>query len=265
MNIKATTQLRPVGEPRVKADDRRILLFGDSHSHAVQRAIEKRRGKGQRTSVLVHRLAKEKNGNHIGDTSLEQFLAMVSDLDAEEVVVSMIGGNQHSVFSLIQHPVPFDFFTPDGRVADQSLQVVPYRAFEAVFTKGLTKGDGKSLQALRNATSARVVHVIPPPPKADNAFIEQFHESHFAQDLPKLGVSKPELRLKFWKLQTRILEQICSDLDIEVMMPPANTVDEHGYLRPEYYAQDATHGNWRYGERVLQELETLCTQPGAHK
>jgi hypothetical protein len=254
MNLATKQAPAADGAAAGKSKRPRIFLFGDSHSHAVQRAIEKRVGKGQGAPLSAHRLLKVKNGKEIGDTSFEDFLELAAGLGPEDVVLSMIGGNQHSVFSLIQHPQPFDFFIAHV-AADPGMEIIPYRALEEVFARGLRRGDGQSLEALRNATSARVVHVIPPPPKGDNAFITQYHESNFARDLPSLGVSSPELRLKFWQLQTRVLEQLCAELGVEVMLPPRRTVDEEGFLRSEYYAQDATHGNWRYGERVLRAVE----------
>lgn len=235
----------------------RILLFGDSHSHAVQRALEKRKGKSEPIPISAYRLLKEKNGQRLGDMTFEDFLEKTRKLDSDDIVLSMIGGNQHAVFSTIQHPLPFDFFFPgDGSAASRKIEIVPYRALEDAFANGLRRGDGTSLEALRNATSARVVHIIPPPPKEDNAHIRQYHETHFANDgLGNRGVSSPELRLKFWKLQTRVLESLCAELGIEIMMPPQRAVDEAGFLRPEFYAQDATHANWRYGERVLRNVE----------
>lgn len=234
-----------------------ILLFGDSHSYAVQRAIEKRLGKGRSAQVKVHRLLKEKNGKPIGDTSFEAFLRIVSRLDEKDVVISMIGGNQHAVLSTIQHPQPLDFFTPEAAPRSlEGVQIIPYRTMFEIFSQGLRKGDAKMLEALRKATAARVIHVIPPPPKQDNAFIEQFHESLFAREgLAARGVSPAELRLKFWTLQTRVLVKICKELGIKPMMPPRLAVDEGGFLRPDYYANDATHANWLYGERLLREIE----------
>ena len=255
MNKVATAPRAAASEAAGKGE-RRILLFGDSHSHAIQRAIEKRVGKKQAVPLAAHRLLKEKNGKYIGDTTFEQFLKAIAKLDANDVVLSMIGGNQHAVFSTIQHPQPFDFFAPDGPAPARETEVVPYRALEDTFVRGLRSGDGKSLEALRKATAARVVHIIPPPPKADTAFIEKHHETRFAQeDLAQLGVSPPQFRLKFWRLQARVLEGICKVLGIEVMLPPARAVDEQGFLRPEFYGPDATHANWRYGERLLREVE----------
>jgi len=251
------------GSPTAGTRPRQIVLFGDSHSHAVQSAIQKRIGKGQAAPLTAYRLLKEKNGSHIGDTSFEDFLKLIGKLEANDVVLSMIGGNQHAVYSTIQHPQAFDFFEPGQEgLASQSREIIPYRAIEAAFATGLRRGDGKSLEAIRAATVARVVHIIPPPPKRDNAFVEQHHESLFAvEGLAARGVSPPELRLKFWKLQTRVLEKLCAEFGIEVMMPPPPALEHRGFLRPEYYARDATHANWRYGERVLREVESRFLPP----
>jgi hypothetical protein len=268
-NLETTTKSTVVdghGEPKKKK--RQALLFGDSHAHAVQRAIAKREGKGQPVSLAAHRLLKEKNGVRIGTTSFEAFLKLIGNLRPKDLVVSMIGGNQHAVYSTIQQPQRFDFFSPDVDARDKNpSELIPYRALEDVFDHGLRTGDGRSLGALRAATVARIVHVLPPPPKQDNEHILRHHESSFAKDLPQFGVSAPELRLKFWKLQRRVLVQICSELKIEVMNPPKRVVDHRGFLRPEFYANDATHGNWLYGEHVMREVERLylgSSVEGAH-
>jgi hypothetical protein len=253
--MAARAGMLDVAEKRPSEAQPRILLFGDSHAHAVQRAISKREGKGHSAPISAHSLLKDKNGVRIGSTTFERFLKLVGDLGPDDIVVSMVGGNQHAVYSTIQHPQPFDFFTPAGPVSEGSAEIVPYRAIEDVFEYGLRRGDGCTLEALRSATLARVVHVLPPPPKQDNEHIARHHETVFRKDLPERGVSSPELRLKFWNLQTRILKRLCKEFQIEVLMPPKRAVNEEGFLRPEFYANDATHGNWRYGERVIRELE----------
>jgi hypothetical protein len=234
-----------------------ILLFGDSHSYAIQRAIEKRIRKGRAVPLIVHRLLKEKNGRDIGDTTFETFLEIVGRLNKNDVVLSMIGGNQHAVFSTIQHPQPFDFFNfGSTAIGSDAAELIPYRVLAELFAHGLRNRDGKSIEALRKATRARVVHVLPPPPKADNAFIERHHESFFSlQGIATTGVSPPVLRLKFWALQTRLLTKFCGKLGVEVMLPPAATLDPRGFLLPAYYASDATHANHIYGELLLREVE----------
>jgi len=248
----------PAKPPRARRGrGRTILLFGDSHSYAVQRAIEKRIGKGKDVPLTVHRLLKIKNGTQIGTTSLEAFLELVRPLDSDDVVFSMIGGNQHAVFGTIQHPQPFDFFDL-GAVgpAEKGREIIPYRVLTDVFAHGIHNNDGKSILALRKATKARVVHILPPPPKANTAFLEQHHESFFAQKGIALnGVSPANLRLKFWALQTRILSKMCLKFGVEVMAPPKGTVDAAGFLLPTFYANDATHANHLFGEFLLREIE----------
>jgi hypothetical protein len=235
----------------------RMVLFGDSHTYAVQRAIERRVHKGVSVPLTPYRLLKVKGDKQIGDTTFEAFLDIARSLAREDIAVSMIGGNQHAVFSTIQHPQPFDFIEPaEESPLAAGAEIIPYQAVADVFARGVRGGDGKSLEALRKATSARVIHVIPPPPKGNNAFIEEHHETLFAKEgIEALGVSPPSLRLKFWRLQTRILTKLCEELGIEVLMPPAAAIDQRGFLLPEYYASDATHANASYGELVMGELE----------
>ena len=267
MMLARKVPLSDRGARRVKLSAPTIVLFGDSHSYAVQRAVEKRQGSGIPVPLTAHRLSKIKNGKQQGDTSFEEFLEIVRPLGPTDVVLSMIGGNQHAVFSTIQHPERFDFLEPGGAAQpEEGAAVVPYRALSAVFEKGVRNRDGKSLEALRKATSARVVHIIPPPPKADNDFIQDYHESHFANEgITSHGVSSPALRLKFWKLQTRLLEKMCGELGIEVMMPPAAALDPEGFLARDYYANDATHANPPYGELVLREVEARYAPAPATK
>lgn len=245
----------------------RIRLFGDSHCYAIQRAIERREAKGRQVPLAAFRLLKTKNGTDVGDTSFEDFLVMVAKLKPTDIVLSAIGGNQHAVFSTIQHPVPFSFFEPGGSATlEADVAVIPYRALEANFAKGIRNRDGASLKALRDATRARVIHLLAPPPKRDNTHILRHHESRFSEEnITDLGVSPPELRLKFWNLQRRVLEEICGGFGIEVLGPPAGALDDDGFLAPEFYASDATHANVAYGELILSQIEgsLASTQAGS--
>ena len=237
---------------------RNILLFGDSHSYAVQRALERRVKKGRPCPLTAHRLRKIKNQREVGDTSFEEFLDLVGLLTPEDVVLSAIGGNQHAVFSTIQHPEPFDFIDPEtGTIPQPGVELIPYRTIEGVFDQGIRNGDGKSIETLRKATNAQVVHIIPPPPKADNAFIQQNHESIFAREgIEARGVSSPSLRLKFWLMQTRVLKNLCDEINVDILLPPEQALDDEGFLAREYYVNDATHANADYGELLLREIES---------
>ena len=45
--------------------------------------------------------------------------------------------------------------------------------------------------------------------------------------------------------------------NVTLLYPPKITLTSKGYLKPEYYANDATHANADYGELVLQQIENI--------
>jgi len=234
-----------------------ILLFGDSHSHAVHLAAENRLRNGRAVPLDVFRQLKEKNGRSVGNISFDDFLRRASRLRRKDVVLSAMGGSLHATFSTNQHPQPFDFFMPDHpTVPCHGTEIVPYQAVWAYFSKKISKGTGSRLEALRGATDARVLHLVPPPPKRNRKHIAQYQQMLFAQQsIEKLGVSGPELRLKSWLLHVRVLRRFCRRANIELLMPPADTMRD-GFLRREFYAEDSAHANSRYGEMVLRTVET---------
>lgn len=236
----------------------KIILFGDSHSYAVQRAIERRVKKNIPVNIQVYRLLKQKGNIHIGDTTLDKFIDIAKSLRESDVIYSMIGGNQHAVISTIQHPMPFDFVGPSTslEVTGEGMEIIPYHVIRNFFDEGVRRGDGLSIAALRSAVRAPVIHIIPPPPKRDNEHIRSHHESRFADDgIAELGVSPPMLRMKCWQLQTDLLQEFCSQIDVQTMLPPAEARDKDGFLLPEFYANDATHANPLYGELLMQAIE----------
>lgn len=242
-------------------DRPRIVIYGDSHANAIKRAISRRHDKQQSMDVEVSSVLKLKNGKPFGDVSIEDFLDSIRRLAPHDIVVSAIGGNQHAVFSTIQHPKPFDFHLGPDALDDlpDGTQIIPTRALRAYFESGLRSRDGTTLQALRKATSARLIHLIPPPPKEDSKHIEDYHETHFAKEgISALGVSSSSLRLKFWRLQTALLHEMCGEWNIEVIDPPAEALTDQGFLAPPYYARDATHANVDYGELLLRRIDTAA-------
>jgi len=233
-------------------------VFGDSHVHRIQGAVRRRRKFNKPVTADVRRLIKLKAGQPIGDTSLEDIMEMVANLGPDDVVVAVIGGNQHAIFSTIQHPQPFDLMVREDGDSEirEGAELIPYRTMYSLFASIVRQGNQKTLEALRSRTKARIVLLMAPPPKRDNRFIEQYHDSRFAAEgIASNGVSPPALRMKFWKMQNRILADICSRIGIELLEPPEDTSDPDGFLAKPFWGDDATHGNAEYGERVLQQIE----------
>jgi len=241
-----------------------ILLFGDSHSHAVHLAVKNRLSNGRPVPLDVFRQLKKKNGRRVGNISFDAFLQRATQLGRRDIVLSAMGGGLHATFSTSQHPQPFDFFMPDHpAVPCDGIEIVPYQALRAYFSKRISKGVGRKLEALRRATDARLLHLIPPPPKRNRKHIAQYQKMLFTQQrIDALEVSEPELRLKSWLLHARVLRKFCRTRGIGVLMPPPETMRD-GFLRREFYAGDTAHANWRYGEIVLRTVETQLLEDPA--
>lgn len=238
----------------------RILVFGHSHTDALEKARKQRASSGN-SHISVLRLSKAKNGTEIGDVSPDAAAAMVAESSPHDLIASTVGGNLHQVFGLVQHPVAFDFIEPGSPSSpdSQPCVLIPYQTIWAVFERRLRPKDGLQIATLREAAARPIYHLLPPPPKESAAHILQRHESEFAKaDIATNGVTPAPIRLKLWRLQCAVLQSLCTEWGVRLLPPPDGTQTPEGFLKPEYYKNDATHANPAYGELVLRQLEAVA-------
>jgi len=236
-----------------------VCVFGDSHTDALKKAL--RKFHSDICSIQVFRYLKDKNGKQLGDLTVEEIASLLSTLEEKDMVVSMIGGNQHQVFSLVQHPVPFRMFTKGEivRLNDLPAVTIPYNQIWEYFESGLSSRDGSRIKQLKAAVKCKIFHLVPPPPKEDSVHVLKRHEAKFINaGIQEKGVSPAPLRLKIWQLQVDVLEKLTAEWGVTLLPNPTGTRCEKGYLDQEYYANDATHANMKYGELVLSQLEQFA-------
>lgn len=235
----------------------RVVVFGDSHTAALVRAQEFPDRGDFYEHIEIVRVRKKKGKKRVGDVELEWFCKMIGKLNEKDFVFSTIGGNQYAVVSTVRSSIDFDFIDgpTDDDVASDIAQLIPMRVMTGYIQSGILGNDGPVLRAIRKATKAKVFHLSPPPPKEDNSFISQYFETRFADEgIDQLGPTRPELRLKCWNVQSHCLKELCEELNVIWIAPPAGAVTEAGFLEPRCYAKDATHANRRYGELVLRQI-----------
>jgi hypothetical protein len=246
----------------------RIAVFGDSHTAALLQAQQFTKRRSHYDRIRVYRLRKEKAGKTVGDWTLGAFCDEIRDFSETDCVFSAVGGSQYALLSTVRHPLDYDFAGPAGDHATAVGEVsqVPFRAMEHYFEQSLRDTIGPFFETMRSATRARLFHLAPPPPKEDNAFISAHLESRFvAEGFDDRGPSRPELRLKCWRLQLERLQALCDNFGIDLIMPPSQAVTGEGYLDPFYYADDVTHANRRYGEQVLRQILQLAGEDGGQE
>ena len=74
------------------------------------------------------------------------------------------------------------------------------------------------------------------------------------KDIASAEVNRPELRLKLWTLENRLLAHWASENGLLFLSAPDNAKCADGYLAESCYGHDATHANQRYGELVLDQI-----------
>ena len=239
---------------------RKIYIFGDSHSDAIKRALAK--NLNDEFDVAVFRYASVKNGTQIGDKTPDEVAAIVASMQADDMVVSAVGGNQHQVVSLVQHPVPFDLYTADRGIAPDrmdSVAVIPHAQMLDYLITGLRGKDSRKLTRLVEMAACPVYHLSPPPPKEDAEHILKRFETAFREaGIQERGVSDARVRLKVWQAQIEALRALANEWRFTLLPNPAGSVTEEGFLARPFYANDATHGNAKYGELVVEQLKQVC-------
>lgn len=238
---------------------KKILVLGDSHTQALARAYEARAGREPKDDDVqfdINWLLKADRSR--GDLELAVALERAALLRPEDVLVISLAGTLHNSFGLLQHDERFDLFTPgdEAMTLAEGCVVVPENALWDAFK--VTAEPNKKLVALRKKARCAMYHLATPPPKEDNGFIAARLARYRGRSAAEAGVNNASTRLKLWKLEMRVLAHLCGAWTLHFLPPPAEAQTSAGFLRPEYYGNDATHANDAYGELVLRQLEAVA-------
>lgn len=186
------------------------------------------------------------------------FLAIVNAVDPDGLLLSFLGGNEHSVLSLLNPAAPFDFVWPAG-------SDIPLRPGHQPVSTTFVEAQllGAMQQTLAQLTllrvrhpGLRIVHVAPPPPQANEARMRDTPEV-FGDLIARHGLMPLNIRLKYYGLYLDLFRRHLAPLRIECLGPPPASLDADGALQ-DGLAQGCTHGNEAYGALVLQQLRELA-------
>jgi len=88
------------------------------------------------TALLVGGVAQELNTDGKQEIKVSaQFLNLLKSIvnsSSSDLLVSVLGGNEHTILSMVQHPAPYDFIlptNPDMELIEGS-QIVPFTTIE---------------------------------------------------------------------------------------------------------------------------------------
>ena len=240
-----------------------MLVIGQSHVAAIRAAARARRERdpaAPRTRVIhtgepqyAPDWTEEDGRARLAPPLVEAIRDQIARHDP--LVVSVTGGNVHNALGLIRHRRPFDFRLSGepSPPLDPTAELLVEGLVSATLAR-MMAGDLARLRAL-HAAIGPFVQVESPPPVRDDGFIAAAADRYF-QDagIARLGISPAGLRFRLWRLASRLFRAEVERLGCRFLPVPLEATDADGFLAPDL-AADATHGNARYGDILIEALQ----------
>jgi hypothetical protein len=173
----------------------------------------------------------------------------------DDIVITFFGGNAHNIFGLVQHPMKFDFeFDNMPMLEECDVTIIPTNLIElALKSQGGFPETEWALTAIRKLYKGRIIQCESPPPIYCNKFLAE-NAKAFDESFKKYGITSPLVRLKLWRMHSKLVEEICLKNNIEFMKAPKTFVDMYGYLSETGLSNDTTHANQEYGSAVIMQI-----------
>jgi len=237
-----------------------ILAIGTSHLAALEEA-SRQNGSAPRVAFVQLRDPGYRGAlvrSDGGATSLNRRLADDVTERSRELIVSLVGGNKHNIFGLLNHPRPFDFvlseepelpFTPGA-------ECVPAELVADSLAKRAAN-ELELLRTLRRATKVPMVHMESPPPNPSVEHIRR-HPGVFRDRIDALGIAPPHLRYKLWRVHSSVVRRVCAEVGIVFVPAPRESQDARSMMLEAAWADDPTHGSPWYGALVLRQIHTAA-------
>lgn len=171
------------------------------------------------------------------------------------VVVSVLIGAGFEEIAMYRHPRPFDFVYPSepDEPLDPGAELIPFEAArKAVFEK--IEHTLSVVGRIRELTAGLMMQVEPPPVWGHERKVADWPAGFFQ---PTDSFGSRYLRRKLYRLHNDLVRSFCSERGIEIISPPPETINEEGFLKPEF-SNDPVHANQGYGhllaERILRRI-----------
>lgn len=230
------------------------MIFGDSHVRSLNR-VNLDFELGQETSLALYRLKSKNHPQQAEDSiDIDQAISLASELGEDDCLWLSILGTYHNIFGLLNHPNSFSVVSKKQgtELASSSDTLIPYDCMGEHFKNKWSMN--KKFTKLVTSTKAKVFHLSAPPPKGDQQFLDEKISSYRGALKSEVGINSPTNRLALWELEMDFLQEYLLGLDVHLMAPPLGTITSEGFLKKDYYENDATHANAEYGKLVMKQI-----------
>jgi hypothetical protein len=221
----------------------RSLYIGDSHAHAILRAL-KISPQMELNAIDVRFVDPDKpKSKHIPTNLYRKFPA--------KSVFFSLGGMEHNLIGLIESKEKFDFMEGQDDEVDSTRQIVPHEVIRSAMLWRLESSFVRSEQILQQF-SGSLTYVAPPPPFRE---VDQSLKLPTAFE-PELenGLVPGRIRLKLYRMRNLLAEQHWRSKGVGLLPVPAEAMDSEGFLLRSFWDRDPTHANAAYGALVVDQM-----------
>ncbi|MBV9571539.1 MAG: hypothetical protein JO056_09905 [Alphaproteobacteria bacterium] len=240
--------------PPAAASTLRVAVVGHSHIAALMQGHAKWREASETATVGFVPLHNPEYRPPLLAGALNPRVGQAIVEREPDAVLSCVGGNEHNVLGLLNHPVPFDFILPEepDLPLNQIVDLIPAKIVEIWLQTSLERMTFRLLGAVRQCVQVPVFHLESPPPIPSDEFIRSRPEAAFEDKIGELGVAPAMLRYKLWRLRNFLVRNFVARIGVGYVSAPKDMQDEHGMLLEAGW-HNSTHANSAFGEQALKK------------
>ena len=177
-------------------------------------------------------------------------------------ILSVLGSNIHNVFSMLSNlDQKFDFIVPghDYLPFENNARCIEYSSVSEHFSLRLSQTYNILTTLSGECIKNRIpfFHASTPPVIPSNDFIYKKLDNFFVQKIEedkKLSVSNKFFRYKCWLTLEKCFKKLCENRKINYVAPPSEVFDKNGFLKKDFWGNDATHASGQYGASILNTI-----------
>lgn len=237
-----------------------ILIIGHSHIFALFAADTTGPFPWKHARPHFVRLRTEEFRPELVDDALNPAILRELERGGLKAVITLIGGNMHSVLGLINHPQPFDVILPEAPdlPALEGAERLPLGLVQSVI-EHRARDNFRIFDLVTRATGLPIWQVEPPPPVPSNDHVAA-NPKQFAERIAEHGIAPPLLRYKLWRAHSALLRRYAAERGAGYLPVPRSFVDDAGMLKPKGWTQDPVHAGPAYGAAVLAQIDKLASE-----
>jgi len=254
---------------------KKLILIGESHVSCINNAINNKykesishewinhciiSDESEKTGIGINKLIVrdiKKSINILCGTNIEISNEKIqSEIKNNNIKILMIiGGNSHTVLSLIKLKRPFDFMMVDFNDIQKikNYELIPYRLIREIMVRRIQVHLNR-ISFIEQLIVNNIINIESPPPPEDNDFILKNLDLYFKKNFTgKIEITEPSVRFKLWKLSSAIYADFCQIKNIQYLKVPECTLKNGMFLERQFY-HNATHANEMYGDHIIKKI-----------